>query len=107
MVVHVEPLAVAAVPDARLLGLRGAGPALPVDVLRQADVGDAGGVLPDDVHVRVQDGRVDWLAVLRQYCPDMQNHQGHFTAKEEQRPTFSNLFYTLLTFHWILEYHKN
>lgn len=78
MVVDVEPLAVAAVPDARLLGLRGAGPALAVDVLRQADVGDARRVLPDDVHVRVQDGRVDRLAVLRQYWWDMQKPSESF-----------------------------
>lgn len=65
---HVLPLAIAAVPHARLLGLAGAGPALPVDVLRQADVGDARCVLPDDVHVRVQDGRVDGLAVLGEHC---------------------------------------
>ena len=43
-------------PHTGLLGLAGAGPALPVDILREADVGDAGGVLADDVHVRVQDG---------------------------------------------------
>lgn len=106
MVVDIEPLAISAVPDTGLLRLRGAGPALAVDVLRQADVRDAGGVLPNDVDVGVQDGRVDWLAVLRQYWQDMQNHQIRLMTKKEQRPTFSN-FYILLTFHWILEYHKN
>lgn len=107
MVVDIEPLAVSAVPDTGLLRLRGAGPALAINVLRQADVRDAGGVLPDDVDVGVQDGCVDWLAVLRQYWQDMQNHQIGFTTKKEQCLTFSNLFYILLTFHWILEYHKN
>lgn len=68
MEVDVLPLSLAAVPDAGLLGLAGAGPALRVDVLGEADVGDAGGVLPDDVHVGVQDGRVDWLVVLGEHC---------------------------------------
>lgn len=68
MEVDVLPLAVAAVPDAGLLGLAGAGPALRVDVLGEADVGDAGRVLPDDVNVRVQDGRVDRLVVLGEHC---------------------------------------
>lgn len=44
--------------------MAGAGAALAVDKLRQADVGDAGGVVPDHVHVRVEDGGVDGLAVL-------------------------------------------
>lgn len=61
----VLPLAVAAVPDTGLFGLAGARAALTVDVLRQADVGDAGGIFPDDVHVRVQDGGVNGLVVLR------------------------------------------
>ncbi len=38
--------------------------ALPVDKLRQANVGDAGSVLSDHVHVRVEDGGVDGFAVL-------------------------------------------
>lgn len=67
MEVDVLPLAIAAVPDAGLLGLAGAGPALRVDVLGEADVGDAGSVLPNDVHVRVQDGRVDRLVVLGEH----------------------------------------
>lgn len=82
MVVDIEPLAISAVPDTGLLRLRGAGPALAVDVLRQADVRDARGVLPDDVDVGVQDGRVDWLAVLRQYWQDTQNHQIRLMTKE-------------------------
>lgn len=64
----IEPLAIPAVPDPGLLRLAGARPALPVDVLGEADVGDAGGVLPDHVDVRVQDGGVDGLAVLGQDC---------------------------------------
>lgn len=40
--------------------------ALPVDKLRKANVGDAGSVLPDHVHVRVEDGGVDGFAVLGQ-----------------------------------------
>lgn len=64
----VLPLAVSAVPHARLLRLAGARPALPVHELGEADVGDAGGVLADQVHVGVQDGGVDGLAVLGQNC---------------------------------------
>ena len=63
---HVLPLALPAVPDACLLGLAGARPALGVHTLGEADVGDAGGVLADQVDVRVQDGGVDGLAVLSQ-----------------------------------------
>ena len=65
--VHVEPLGVAAVPHARLLRLAGARAALAVHVLRQADVGDAGGILADQVHVRVEDGGVHRLTVLTQH----------------------------------------
>lgn len=60
----VLPPAVSAVPHPGLLRLAGAGAALPVHKLRQADVGDARGVLPDHVHVWVEDGGVDGLAVL-------------------------------------------
>lgn len=68
MEVDILPLAIAAVPDAGLLGLAGAGPALRIDVLGEANVGDAGRVLPNDVHVWVQDGRVDRLVVLGEHC---------------------------------------
>ena len=64
--VHVLPPALAAVPHARLLRLAGARPALAVHVLGEADVGDAGRVLADQVHVGVEDGGVDGLAVLGQ-----------------------------------------
>lgn len=66
--VDVLPLAVAAVPDAGLLRLAGARPALGIDVLGEADVGDAGSVLADDVDVGVQDGCVDRLVVLGEHC---------------------------------------
>ena len=67
---HVEPLGLAAMPHARLLRLAGARPALAVHVLRQADVGDAGGVLADQVDVGVQDGGVHRLTVFTQHCGD-------------------------------------
>ena len=86
MVVDIQPLAISAVPDARLFGLRGAGPALAVDVLRQADVRNAGSIFSDDMDVGVQDGGVYRLAVLRQYWQNTQNHQLHFTAEKEQPP---------------------
>ena len=62
----VLPLGVAAVPHAGLLGLHGAGHAAAVHVLGQADVGDAGGVLADQVHVGVQQDGVHWLVAFRQ-----------------------------------------
>lgn len=68
MVVDIQPLAVSAVPDTGLFRLRGAGTALAVDVLCQADVCDAGSIFTNDMDVGVQDGGVYWLAVLRQYC---------------------------------------
>ena len=37
---------------------------LHVHKLGQADVGDASGLVPDHVHVRVEDGGVDGFAVL-------------------------------------------
>lgn len=64
--VHVLPLAVAPVPHARLLGLHGLWHAAAVHVLRQADVGDACRVLAHQVHVRVQDDRVDRLGAFGQ-----------------------------------------
>lgn len=68
MIVDIEPLAIPAVPDPGLLRLAGARPTLPIDVLGEADVGDASCVLPNHVDVRVQDGGVDGLAVLGQNC---------------------------------------
>lgn len=57
------PFAVAAVPDAGLLGLGRAGDAPRVHVLRDADVGDAGRLVPHQVDVGVQDRRVHGFAV--------------------------------------------
>lgn len=62
----VLPLAVPAVPDARLLGLHGAGQAVGVHVLGEADVGHARCVLADQVHVGVEQDGVDRLVALRQ-----------------------------------------
>lgn len=70
MEVHVEPLGVAAMPHARLLRLAGARPPLAVDVLRQADVGDAGGLLANQMDVGVEDGGVHWFAVFTQNYGD-------------------------------------
>lgn len=64
MIVDVQPLAITTVPDTSLFRLRGAGPALTVDVLCQADIGNASCIFTNDMDMRVQDGRVDWLAVL-------------------------------------------
>lgn len=66
--VHIEPFGVAALPHARFLRLAGARSALAVHVLRQADVGYAGRVVADQMHVRVEDGGVHGLAVFTQHC---------------------------------------
>ena len=68
MEVDVLPLAVAAVPHAGLLRLHGAGHAAGVHVLGQSDVGDARGVLPDEVHMWVQQDGVHGLIPLGQGC---------------------------------------
>lgn len=67
---HIEPFGIAAMPHTRLLRLAGAWPALAVHVLRQADVGYAGGILADQMDVGVEDGGVHWLAVFTQHCGD-------------------------------------
>lgn len=85
MEVDVLPPAVPAVPYPGLLRLAGARTALPVDKLRQADVGDAGGVVSDHVHVRVEDGGVDGLAVLGE---DWRQRQGsNFRPQHFNLPT--------------------
>lgn len=57
------PFSIPAVPDAGFLGLGGAGDPSRIHILRDADVGDAGGLVSHQVDVRVQDCRVHWLAV--------------------------------------------
>lgn len=66
MEVDVLPLAITAVPDAGLLGLHGARHAVAVNVLCEADVGDAGRLVPDQVDVGVQQDGVDGQFPLRQ-----------------------------------------
>lgn len=66
--VDVLPLAVAAVPDAGLLRLHGAGHAVAIDVLGEADVGDARRLVPDQMHVGVEQDGVDGLLRLGQGC---------------------------------------
>lgn len=39
-----------------------------INVLRQSNVGNAGRFIAQQVNVRIEDGRVDGLAVLSQYC---------------------------------------
>lgn len=63
----IQPLAIPAVPDPGLFRLRGARPALAVDILRQANVGNASGIVANNMNVGVQYGGMDWLAVLGQY----------------------------------------
>lgn len=59
------PFPVAAVPHPGLLWLGGAGRPVSIYVLRDSDVGDAGGLVSHQVDVGVQDGGVDRFAVLR------------------------------------------
>lgn len=66
--VDVLPLAVAAVPDAGLLRLHGAGHAVAIDVLGEADVGDARRLVPDQMHVGVEQDGVDGLLHLGEGC---------------------------------------
>lgn len=74
---YILPLAVAAVPHTGLFGLAGTGSALAIDVLCEADVGDACRILANDVHVRVQDGGVDRLAVLGQQALKVESVEIH------------------------------
>lgn len=74
---NVLPFGVPAVPHASLLRLAAARPALPVHKLSEADVSDAGGVFSDQVHVRVQDGGVDGLAVLRKQVLKVESMEVH------------------------------
>lgn len=64
--VDVLPLAVSAMPHSSLLWLAGARSSLAVHILSQADVRDASCIFPNQVHMGVQDGGVDWFAVLGQ-----------------------------------------
>lgn len=68
--VHVEPFSVAAMPHTSLLRLAGARPSLAVNVLRQANVGDAGGVFTDQMDMWVENGGVHWFAVFTENCWD-------------------------------------
>lgn len=81
MEVDVLPPALPAVPYSGLFRLAGARAALAVHKLRQADVGDAGGIVSDDVHVRVEDGGVDGLAVLGEHWRERQASESHLRTK--------------------------
>lgn len=63
---NIEPLPVAAVPHPGLLRLAGTRAARGVHELREPDVGDARGVLTDEVHMGVEQGGVNGLVVLAQ-----------------------------------------
>lgn len=63
MEVNNLPFAIPTVPDAGLLGLGSAGDPSRVHILRDADVGNAGGLVSHQVDVGVQDRRVHGLAV--------------------------------------------
>lgn len=64
---NVQPLSVAAVPHPGLLRLAGARAARGIHKLRKPYVGDARGVLADEVHVGVEQGGVHRLVVLAQH----------------------------------------
>lgn len=67
VVVDIQPLAITTVPDTGLFRLHGARTALAIYILSQADVSNAGCIFANNMNMRVQDGGVDWLAVLGQY----------------------------------------
>lgn len=77
----VLPLAVAAVPDAGLLRLHGARYAVAVDVLGEADVGNAGGLVPDQVDMGVEQDSVDGLLPLGQSCRGREHGGWTYTVK--------------------------
>lgn len=64
---NIEPLAIATMPHPGLLRLAGTRAARGVHKLCETDVGDARGVLADQVHVRIEEGGVHGLAVLTQH----------------------------------------
>ena len=64
--------------------MAGAGAALAIHELREADVGDAGGVVPDDVDVGVQDGGVDGLTVFGQHWRRGERRQGRGEWRQER-----------------------
>lgn len=66
MEVHILPFGVALVPDARLLRLVRVRMVLAVNVLGEAHVGDARRLLAQQMDVRIQNGRVDGLAIFAQ-----------------------------------------
>lgn len=78
----VLPLAVAAVPDARLLRLYGAGLPGRVDVLAQTDVGDARRLVPDQVHVGVEQDGVDGQLGPGQSCRTDTGREGLLAAAQ-------------------------
>lgn len=75
--VHVLPLVVLFVPYPGLLGLDRVRVSLLVDVLRESDVRDAGRVLAEDVHVRVQDGGVDGLVAFAEHVLEVELVEVH------------------------------
>lgn len=68
------PLPITAVPHSSLLRLGGPRCPVGVNVLGHSDVSDAGGLVPNEVDVRVQDGGVDWFTVLRPHCGQRDNY---------------------------------
>lgn len=70
----VLPFGVPAMPHPRLLWLAAARSALAIHILREADVGNAGGLFSNQVHVRVEDGGVDGLTVLGEHCDRNTTH---------------------------------
>lgn len=73
---NVQPLPIAAMPHPSLLRLAGARAAGGVHKLHEPYVGDARGVLPDEVHVGVEQGGVHGLVVLAQHWTENQTCLG-------------------------------
>lgn len=66
MEVNVLPFAISAVPDAGFLRLHGARRVVGIHVLSESDVSDAGAVLADQMHVRIQQDGVDGFVTFRE-----------------------------------------
>lgn len=95
------PLPIAAVPHPGLLWLGGARRPIGVDVLRHSDVGNARGLVADQVDVRVQDGGVDWFTVFRPHwrvqikdqrvkVQNSQNHEGNLHPNRKSTHSFQS-----------------
>lgn len=85
-----------------------------VDVLRHSDVGDARGLVADQVDVGVEDGGVDWFTVFRPHwkvenkvervkVQKLQKHEGNPRRKSSQLTVFKVKAVEVKAFHQIAQ----